>query len=129
MINLEEQFEKFGPKTVFKGWGREEWIVNNEHENYCSKFLFFDIGKRCSFHYHVLKHETFHAIRGHFIIKLSYHNDIRTASDIHLWPGGSLVIPRGLRHQIINAGSGPGKLLETSTFHRDEDSYRIIKGD
>ena len=40
-----------------KGWGYENWIVNNEM--YCGKVLFFEAEKKCSWHYHVLKDETF----------------------------------------------------------------------
>ena len=45
-------------KFVPKGWGYEHWIVNKE--DYCGKLLFFKKGKRCSWHYHKLKDETFH---------------------------------------------------------------------
>ena len=44
-------------KFVPKGWGFEKWIVNNEE--YCGKLLYFAKGKRCSWHYHVLKDEVF----------------------------------------------------------------------
>ena len=37
-------------KHVPKGWGYEKWIVNTPE--YCGKLLFFNEGKRCSWHYH-----------------------------------------------------------------------------
>ena len=40
-----------------KGWGHELWIHNDEQ--YCGKLLSFDARKRCSFHYHIEKTETF----------------------------------------------------------------------
>lgn len=43
---------------VPKGWGFEKWIVNNE--KYCGKILFFVKGKKCSYHYHEIKDETFY---------------------------------------------------------------------
>ena len=49
-------------KHVPKGWGYEKWIVNNE--KYCGKLLFFEKGKKCSWHYHKLKHETFYLHSG-----------------------------------------------------------------
>ena len=41
-----------------KGWGYEKWIVNNDL--YCGKVLFFERGKKCSWHYHKVKDETFY---------------------------------------------------------------------
>ena len=47
-------------KIVPKGWGYEKWIVNTEE--YCGKLLHLIKGKKCSWHYHTLKDETFYAI-------------------------------------------------------------------
>ena len=44
-------------KHVPKGWGYEKWITNNE--KYCGKLLYFNKGKKCSWHYHEIKEETF----------------------------------------------------------------------
>ena len=44
-------------KRVNKPWGHELWIYNSEL--YCGKILFFNKGKRCSWHYHEIKDETF----------------------------------------------------------------------
>ena len=49
-------------KIVPKGWGYEKWICNTEE--YCGKLLHFIKGKRCSWHYHVLKDETFYLEEG-----------------------------------------------------------------
>ena len=53
-------------KFVSKGWGYEHWIVNKEE--YCGKLLFFKKGKRCSWHYHKLKDETFHVHKGSLML-------------------------------------------------------------
>ena len=45
-------------KIVPKGWGYEKWIVNTDE--YCGKLLHFIKGKKCSWHYHKLKDETFY---------------------------------------------------------------------
>jgi mannose-6-phosphate isomerase-like protein (cupin superfamily) len=47
---------------VPKGWGYEDWLVNKKE--YCGKLLFFKKGKRCSWHYHELKDETFYVHSG-----------------------------------------------------------------
>ena len=52
---------------VPKGWGYEDWIVNKEE--YCGKLLFFKKGKRCSWHYHKLKDETFYIYKGELEVR------------------------------------------------------------
>ena len=52
---------------ITKGWGYEIIIVNNDQ--YCGKLLAFDKGKRLSFHYHLLKSETFFCQRGRLLLK------------------------------------------------------------
>jgi len=47
---------------VSKGWGHEKVICNTEE--YCGKLLYFVKGKKCSFHYHKLKDETFYLQSG-----------------------------------------------------------------
>ena len=47
-------------KFVKKGWGYEKWIVNKDL--YCGKLLFFNAGKKCSWHYHVKKDEKKHPL-------------------------------------------------------------------
>ena len=49
-------------KFVPKGWGYEKWICNTSE--YCGKLLFINKGKRCSWHYHLLKDETFYLQSG-----------------------------------------------------------------
>ena len=61
-------------KHVPKGWGWEKWIVNCEE--YCGKLLFFNKGKRCSWHYHVEKDEVFYLQSGKMIVYYSNGDDI-----------------------------------------------------
>ena len=53
-------------KIVPKGWGFEKWIVNTEL--YCGKLLHFNMGKRCSWHYHKIKDETFYVQSGELLL-------------------------------------------------------------
>ena len=61
-------------KFVPKGWGFEKWIVNNEE--YCGKLLYLVKGKRCSWHYHILKDEVFYVQSGKVVVKYSDEDDI-----------------------------------------------------
>ena len=108
-----------------KGWGHEKWIVNNDL--YCGKLLFFVKGKRCSFHYHKIKTETFYLQSGLVKILHSADDKIDKAKEIILKPGFSFHVPVSLRHQVIALENS--ELFEFSTQHFETDSYRIIKGD
>ena len=112
-------------KFVPKGWGFEKWIVNNEE--YCGKLLYFAQGRKCSWHYHKIKDETFYVQSG--MIKVLYSNDdnIELANISILKKGDKFHIYRGLRHQMIALEDT--ELFEFSTQHFDEDSYRVIQGD
>ena len=54
-------------KHVSKGWGHEKWIVN--FPEYCGKLLYFEKGKRCSWHFHKIKDEVFYLQSGKLIVK------------------------------------------------------------
>ena len=108
-----------------KGWGHEEWIVNNNL--YCGKILHFQEGKRCSFHYHKIKTETFFLQTGKLKIYFSVSDDIDTADEVILTPGQTFHVPIGLRHQMFALEES--NLFEFSTQHLESDSYRVIRGD
>lgn len=112
-------------KFVPKGWGFEKWIVNcNE---YCGKLLYFVKGKKCSWHYHVLKDEVFYIQSGKILLKYSDQDDLDNANEIILSRGENFHIQRGLRHQMLALEDT--ELFEFSTQHFDSDSHRVIKGD
>ena len=112
-------------KHVDKGWGYERWIVNCE--KYCGKLLFFNRGKRCSWHYHKIKDEVFYLQSGKLMVYYSDDDDIENAKQKILHPGDNFHVYVGLRHQMVALEDS--ELFEFSTQHFDSDSYRIIKGD
>ena len=112
-------------KYVSKGWGYEKWIVNKEL--YCGKLLFFEKGKKCSWHYHKIKDEVFYLQSGRMIVRFSDEQDIEKAEEMMLMPGMNFYIYPGLCHQM--EALEDSELFEFSTEHFDSDSYRVIKGD
>ena len=112
-------------KFVPKGWGFEKWIVNSEE--YCGKLLYLAKGKKCSWHYHVLKDETFFVQSGKILLKYSDHDIIENAEELILEKGDNFHVYRGLRHQMYALEDT--ELFEFSTQHFDSDSHRIIAGD
>ena len=112
-------------KIVPKGWGHEKWIVNNE--KYCGKLLFIEKNKRCSWHYHKIKDETFYLQSGLISLYYGFDEDIGKAEMIVLEPGDQFHVPVGLKHQMVALLDS--ELFEFSTQHFDSDSHRIKKGD
>ena len=110
---------------VPKGWGFEKWIVNTEE--YCGKLLYFAKGKKCSWHYHKLKDETFYIQSGKVLLKYSDSDDISDAKEIILNKGDKFHIYRQLRHQMFALEDT--ELFEFSTQHFDSDSHRLERGD
>jgi mannose-6-phosphate isomerase-like protein (cupin superfamily) len=112
-------------KIVPKGWGHEKWIVNSE--KYCGKLLYMEKGKRCSWHYHKIKDETFYLQSGLISLYYGFDEDIGKAEMVVLEPGDKFYIPVGLKHQMVALLDS--ELFEFSTQHFDSDSHRIKKGD
>jgi quercetin dioxygenase-like cupin family protein len=112
-------------KMVPKGWGFEKWIVNNEE--YCGKLLYLVKGKKCSWHYHILKDEVFYVQSGRILLFYSEEDNIEKANKIILEKGDRFHIHRGLRHRMYALLDS--EVFEFSTQHFDSDSHRIIKGD
>ena len=77
------------PEKHEKGWGYELWIVNNNL--YCGKILHFDKGKKCSWHYHKIKQETFYVQKGKLKIWYGYDDDITKAKELIMTPGQKFV--------------------------------------
>ena len=111
-----------------KGWGYEDWIANSK--DYCGKVLHFNKGKRCSIHFHKIKDETFYLLSGRLEIKLSDSESEYAKGKIKtiiMEKGDVLHIWLGRVHQM--KAIEESDLIEISTQHFEEDSYRIEKGD
>ena len=100
-------------KEVQKAWGKETWIVNRD---YCGKKLVLKKGFRCSIHYHKKKDETFYIIKG----KVLMETDGKKQT---MLPGDSIHITPMLKHRFT--GLENSEIMEFSTHHEDEDSYRV----
>lgn len=123
---------------VSKSWGFETWVDNRPE--YCGKLLEFVQDRGTSWHFHVLKLETMFCVSGLIEVMLL---DVEGTSELEktvadgllpsqssviLNPGESILIPRGRVHRIIGR-SERSVLLEVSTQHFDDDSYRVWPAD
>lgn len=96
-----------------KVWGSEEWIVNND--KYCGKILNLNEGYRCSVHHHKKKHETFYILSGKVLMENNGEARIMTSGDVQ-------VIELFQKHRF--SGMELSKIIEFSTHHEENDSYR-----
>lgn len=110
---------------VNKGWGFEQIIVNNE--KYCGKILHFWKNKKCSWHYHLIKDETFYVQSGELEVTFGDTNDIFFTQRKVLRAGDSFHVPVGMRHQM--KALMETDMFEFSTHDALEDSIKVIKGD
>ena len=113
---------KSKPKRVKKPWGYELWLANDEENNYCGKILHVESGHRFSMHFHSDKHETFYILNGSCVLRtIDTSTSVNVTLDLN--EGDCYVIERLVPHQI--EALTDCDIIETSTFHRDEDSYRV----
>jgi mannose-6-phosphate isomerase-like protein (cupin superfamily) len=110
------------PKKIDKDWGHELWLANNHEHDYCGKILHIDAGHGSSMHFHMNKHETFYILKGQLELELLDTRD-GTKSIVILDEGDGYEIEQGQPHKLV-AGIDTD-IVEISTFHRDEDSYRV----
>jgi mannose-6-phosphate isomerase len=111
------------PELHPKKWGSETWAINTPL--YCLKILDFIAGHEFSDHYHWIKDECWYLLEGE--LRLDYY-DLSNAEKQwrHLYPGDVIHIPPGNPHKLTAIKNS--RVLEVSTTHHEEDSYRIGKG-
>ena len=104
------------PIKVEKVWGYELWLANTEL--YCGKILHLEKDHFCSYHYHKIKDETFYVLKGlvRFYISSNY---------ITVGPGLSIHISSREIHSFC--GLETSDIIEISTHHSDDDSYRLTE--
>lgn len=97
-----------------KIWGEEIWLVNND--DYCAKLLIVKKQHQCSFHMHKEKDETFVLQSGYVVMDVDYKERL-------MKPGQAVHIPPETYHRFAGL-SDESVILEVSTHHSEEDSYR-----
>jgi len=115
---------KTKPKKVEKEWGHEKWLFNDEKLNLCNKILHIKKGHKGSCHFHDEKRESMYVLNGK--CRISIHDMTANPPQTHktvMEPGDVFFIDRLVAHQI--EALEDTDIIEVSTFHRDEDSYRL----
>lgn len=111
-------------KKVDKPWGYEIWMANNEVNDYCGKILFIKKGFESSLHFHYEKAETLYVQSGLLKVKLIDTQKGEEHEGV-IKEGQSLEVNPPLPHKLIALEDTI--IIESSTFHKDSDSYRISR--
>jgi len=111
-------------KKVDKPWGYEIWMANNEANDYCGKILFIKKGFESSLHFHYEKAETLYVQSGLLKVKLIDTQKGEEHEGV-IKEGQSLEVNPPLPHKLIALEDTI--IIESSTFHKDSDSYRISR--
>ena len=113
----------FKPEFIEKRWGGELWIANDSCHDYCGKILYIKKGESTSMHFHGKKHETFYVLEGTLEVKFI---DTETGEEetVRATHGESMKMPTVTPHKL-SAPIDDVKLIESSTYHMDSDSYRV----
>lgn len=119
--------EVFKSNRHEKTWGNEEWLCNNS--KYCGKILNVLPHKYCSFHYHKLKTEDFYVLKGSVVLQYQKISNktgklLDDRENVLLEEGHSIHIEPYTVHRFIGC-SNRNSIIETSTQHFEEDSYRL----
>ena len=118
MENLTKLFENH----VKKQWGDEYWIINTPDK--CFKLMLIQPGKYGSLHYHKVKSESFKVLRGTLYVEreskwtLNLYEKFKYGVNHE-----SIDIEHGVSHKFYTIDE-PCLVLEESTFHSDDDTYR-----
>jgi D-lyxose ketol-isomerase len=120
MIINEPEIAHWAIQTIVKLWGREYWMVNNEH--YCLKFLKMNPGFKSSIHAHKKKDETFLGISGQVNLSI-YRKDGVFQFSQSIEPMISTRITPMTYHSF--QASNISWVMEVSTHHDDKDVIRL----
>ncbi len=107
-----------------KSWGSETWIINTP--NYCLKYLDFKMNKKFSMHFHSVKTETWTIQSGKYILRWIDTSNANI-NEMILEKDMIIDIHPLLPHQIECLEEG--RIIEVSTQHFEDDSFRVQKGD
>ncbi|MCW3051823.1 MAG: cupin protein [Chthonomonadales bacterium] len=96
----------FGLNDFYRIGEIEYWIVNDQENRYCGKFLFLFAEQRCPLHSHKIKDETFFIVRGTVAMEVD-------GQAMTLREGDVFKMVPGMQHTFA-AQDGPALVLEVS---------------
>jgi quercetin dioxygenase-like cupin family protein len=113
MPPVEPQVLDLGLGEFYRTGLIEYWIVNDEAQGYCGKYLFVFDGQSCPVHHHGRKHETFLVLKGAVTMQIGGRALVKREGQV-------VRMPPGVDHGFT--GLGDALLLEVSSPCRPDDN-------
>ena len=115
--------KKYG-QVVNKDWGNEIRIVSNEDNNYSGKILNINQNNFTSTHFHSKKHKTFYVLSGTLTVEI-VEPDTAELMSYDVDSEETFEIEQNVSHRLL-AKDGGVTVIEMSTYHEDNDVYRVL---
>jgi len=106
-----------------KAWGNVIKIVDNEDNNYSGRIININQNKQTSTHFHSNKHKTFYVLSGTLVIDI-IEPDTGEAVSYEIDSEETFEIEQNVAHRL-RAADGGVTVIEVSTYHHDNDVYRV----
>ena len=114
--------KRYGSVTN-KDWGNIIKIVDNEENNYSGRIINLNENEMTSTHFHSKKHKTFYVLSGTLTIEIIEPQNGEVVS-FNIDSEECFDIEQNVAHRLM-AKNGGVTIIEISTFHHDEDVYRV----
>ena len=114
--------KRYGAVTN-KDWGNIIKIVDNEENNYSGRIINLNQTQMTSTHFHSKKHKTIYVLQGTLTIEIIEPTNGETIS-FDIDSEECFDIEQNVAHRLM-AKDGGVTAIEISTFHHDEDVYRV----
>ena len=119
---MKVRHKRYGAVTN-KDWGNVIKIVDNEDNNYSGRILNINQNQMTSTHFHSKKHKTIYVLQGTLTIEIIEPTNGETIS-FNVDSEECFDIEQNVAHRLM-AKDGGVTAIEISTFHQDEDVYRV----
>ena len=119
---MKVRHKRYGAVTN-KDWGNVIKIVDNEDNNYSGRILNINQNQMTSTHFHSKKHKTIYVLQGTLTIEIIEPTNGETIS-FDVDSEECFDIEQNVAHRLM-AKDGGVTAIEISTFHQDEDVYRV----
>ena len=106
-----------------KDWGNVIKVIDNEDNNYSGRILNINQNQMTSTHFHCDKHKTIYVLQGTLTIEV-IEPDNAELVQYNVDSEECFEIEQNVAHRLM-AKDGGVTAIEVSTFHHDEDVYRV----
>ena len=106
-----------------KDWGNVIKVIDNEENNYSGRILNINQNQMTSTHFHSKKHKTLYVLQGTLTIEIIEPDNAELVQYV-VDSEECFEIEQNVAHRLM-AKDGGVTVIEVSTFHHDEDVYRV----